>query len=89
MKNTSDHKFSEIDSFEDFRYETERLVFRSKLIEAKLHLAFEDITKVFSFSSLLFSMAKKFVLPRISDLLGFLLKKVDNEAGPQPGNAGD
>lgn len=89
MKSNSNHKFSEIDSFEDFRYETERLVFRSKLIEAKLHLAIVDISKVFSFSNLLFSMAKKFILPRISDLLGFFLKKVDSESGPQPGNAGD
>jgi hypothetical protein len=80
MKITRDHKYSDVESFEDLHYEKERLIFRSKLIEAKLHLAFIDFSKVFSFSNLLISVAKKFFLPKISDLLGFFLNKEDSKS---------
>jgi hypothetical protein len=79
MKNTSDHRYPEIESFDDFAYEKERLVFRSKLIEAKLSLAYLEIIKIFSVSNLFFSLAKEVFLPRITDFLGELIKKAGKD----------
>jgi hypothetical protein len=79
MKKSSDYGFSEISSFEDFRIERERLIFRSKLIEAKLNLSFLHIRTVFSASNIFLSLAKSFILPKISDLLGGLLNNKEED----------
>lgn len=79
MKKTGDHKYSDIESFDDFRFITDRLVLKSRLTEAKIRLSFVDITRVFSFSNLFISVAKTFLMPKLSDLLGFLMSKVDYE----------
>jgi hypothetical protein len=83
MKNRRDHKYSEIASFEDFGIEKERLTFRSKLTEAKLTITYLEISKLFSVSSMLFSVAKEVVLPKISDFLNDLVKKAEKEAFPE------
>jgi hypothetical protein len=83
MKSTGDHRFSEIESFDDFNYEQERLVFRSKLIEAKLNLAYLEIIKIFSLSNLFVSLAKEVFLPRISEFLSNLIKKAENTAADE------
>ncbi len=79
MKNTNDHRYPEIESFEDFTYEKERLVFRSKLIEIKLNISYLEIIKIFSVSNLFFSLAKEVFLPRITDFLAGLIKKPGEE----------
>ena len=89
MKNSYDNKYSEISSFEDFRIERERLIFRSKLIEAKLNLTYLQVSKMFSVSNQFFSIAKEVVLPKISDFLGNLIKKVEKETIPESDNNQD
>jgi hypothetical protein len=83
MKNSPDYKYSEIRSFKDFDIEKERLTFRSKLTEAKLTITYLEISKLFSLSSMLFSVAKEVVLPRISDFLNDLVKKAEKDAFPE------
>jgi len=75
MKNKLDNKYSGISSFEDFRYEKEKLMFRSKLAEAKLNIAYLQVSRMFSVSNLLFSLFREAVLPKISGFLGARIKK--------------
>ena len=83
MKNSRDHKYSEIRSFKDFGIEKERLTFRSKLTEAKLTITYLEISRLFSVSSMLFSVAKEVVLPRVSDFLNDMVKRAEKEAFPE------
>jgi len=77
ISNSHNSRYLKISSFEDFRTEREMLDLRSKLIEAKLKLSFLQVRKMFSVSSLLLSVAREMVLPRISDFLSSLTSKVD------------
>jgi hypothetical protein len=86
MKSNHEHKYSEISSFEDLRIEREHLIFRSRLIEAKLNLSYLHVRKIFSVSNLFVSFAKESILPRISEYLGVLIKKVGKESQPGSGN---
>jgi hypothetical protein len=79
MKNKLDNKYSGISSFEDFRYEKEKLMFRSKLAEVKLNIAYLQVSRMFSVSNLLFSLFREAVLPKISDFLGALIKKTEKK----------
>jgi hypothetical protein len=80
MKNNSIDQYSEITSFEDFRLEKEILLLKKRLIETKIQHSFMQFSKIFTVSNLLFSISKEFILPKISDFLGVLIKKVGNEA---------
>lgn len=86
MKNNYDNKYSEISSFKDFRIEREQLNFKSDLIEAKLKLTYLHVTKMFSVANLFSTIAKEIVLPKVSDFLGNLVKKVGKEAPSEPDN---
>lgn len=79
MKNDYNNKYSEISSFEDFRFERARLKFKSKIIESKLKLTYMQVSNMFSISNLFNSLAKEVILPKISDFLGVLIRKVGNE----------
>lgn len=87
MKSTRGHRYSDIESFDDFNFEQERLVFRSKLIEAKLHLSYLEIIKIFSVSNLFFSLAKEVFLPRITDFLGGLIQTAEKAAAEDNENS--
>jgi hypothetical protein len=80
MMKRNDFKYSDIASFEDFRNEKERLIFRSKLNEAKLNLTYLKLRDIFSISTHLISVAREVLLPRISDFIGGLISKSDREA---------
>jgi hypothetical protein len=80
MKKTNNQMYIDISSFEDFRYEKESLLFRKKLVETKLSLNYLQIRNAFSVSTLLSLVAKEVVLPKISDLLGTLIKWLEKEA---------
>ncbi len=86
MKSSLENKYSDISTFEDFRLERERLIFRSRLIETKLNLTYLQLRKMFSVSNLFFSFAKETVLPKIADYLGDLIQKVVKENAPVPDN---
>lgn len=73
------HPYSEISTFEDFRIERERLILKKKILEVKLHISYIQIIKIFSISNLLISSAKEFILPKISDIIGSLLKNADSD----------
>lgn len=77
MKNSQTSRFDEISSFEDFRLEIERQKLKRHLIEAKLNLNIAKFTRFFSLSNLIISYAKEYILPRISDFIGILLKKTE------------
>jgi hypothetical protein len=86
MKNNYDNKYSEITSFEDFRIEREQLNFKSDLIEAKLKLTYLQVTEMLSVANLFNTIAKEVVLPKVSDFLGNLVKKVGKEASSDSDN---
>ncbi|HNW57591.1 MAG TPA: hypothetical protein PLR88_07135 [Bacteroidales bacterium] len=86
MKINHENSFSEISSFEDFRKEKERLDFKSNLIEARLKLAYLQITERLSISNLVTSIARETVLPKISGFLGDLIKKVGTDTKSEPDN---
>lgn len=85
MKSNQKYNYSEISSFEDFRLEREQLIFKSRLIESKLNLTFLHIREMFSVSNLFFAFAKETVLPKISDFIGELIKKVGKEPDTETG----
>jgi hypothetical protein len=74
MKRNNNQPYSDIVSFSDFQLEKERLLLKKKLIETSLSLRFQQIGKIFSLSGSILSLAKEFILPRISGLLEWLLK---------------
>ncbi len=85
MKKTH-RKYSEISSFDDFHSEKEKLKSRSELAEAKLRLTQSEVRKMFSVASQFFSLAREVVLPKISDLINVLIKKVRKEPPSEPDN---
>ena len=79
MKKHNDSHYSEISSFEDFRVESEMLKLRSKFIETKLSLSYQQVRKFFSVSNLFSNVARDFILPRISDFLNVLIGKAEKK----------
>jgi hypothetical protein len=79
MKSNQKFDYPEISSFEDFRAEKERLIFRSRLIESKLSLNYLHFREMYSVSNLFISFAKETIFPKISDLIGELIKKFGRE----------
>jgi hypothetical protein len=73
MKKSNDHYYHGIVTFEDFRLEKERLILKSKLIEAKINMEIIMIREVFSVSNLVFSFAKEYILPKISGIFSEIL----------------
>lgn len=71
----NNHIYSEINSFEDFQKEREKLLLKRELIETKISLNFHKLTQSFSIVNLLISAGKEFLLPKISTFIGGLLKK--------------
>ena len=79
MKKSQTYKYSYISSFEDFSIEKDRLIQKSKHIEERFNLSYQMINRVFSISNLLFSLVKEYVIPKISEFLGSLIKKVESK----------
>jgi hypothetical protein len=75
--NNNNQAYSGISSFEDFKLEKERLLLKVELIETRLSFNFEKIRNVFSVSTMLFSLAKEYIMPKISDFLGGMFKKTE------------
>jgi hypothetical protein len=75
---SKDQSYPGISSFEDFRLEKERLLLKMELIETRMSFNFEKIRSVFSVSSMLFSLAKEYLMPKISDFLGGMFKSGDS-----------
>ena len=80
-------KYSDISSFDDFHSEKEKLRHRGELVEARLRLTQSEVRKMFSVAGQFFSLAREVVLPKISELINVLIKKVRKEEPPEPGNA--
>jgi hypothetical protein len=79
MKKNSDSYYSELTSFEDLRLERTRLTLKSRLLETRININFEELRETFSFSGLVFSMIKEFFFSKIGDILGIFTKKSENE----------
>jgi hypothetical protein len=79
MVKNNNHPYKEISSFEDFRLERQRLILKGKLIEAKINMEFNLIREVFSFSNVILSFAKEFILPYITDFLSVFSKQDDDD----------
>ncbi len=89
MKRISNHKYSHLKSFDDFKSEREKLAFRNKLNEVKIELSYSRLKSMFSVSNSLFSLLKEAVLPRFSGLLDFLLKKTKVKTDSDTDNKGE
>jgi len=79
MKSNQKFNYSDISSFEDFQRERDRLIFKTRLIESKLSLTYLHIREMYSASNLFFSFAKATILPKISDYIGDLIRRVEKE----------
>jgi len=79
MKRTDDHFYPGITNFEDFRLEKQRLILKSKLIEAKIDMEIIMIRDVFSVSNLIFSFAKEFILPKITGIFEDILNPAKSD----------
>jgi len=78
------NKYSEISSFDDFHTEKEKLKSRGELVESRLSLTQSEVRKMFSVAGQFFSLAREVVLPKISELINVLIKKVRKEASAAP-----
>jgi len=76
--NNTNQLYSGISSFEDFKLEKERLLLKAELIETRLSFNFEKIRNVFSVSSMMISLAKEYIMPKITEFLGGMFKKADS-----------
>ena len=74
----TNQEYAEIASLEDFKLEKERLLLKAELIETRLRYNFEKIRNVFSVTSMVFSFAKEFIIPKISDFFGNLFNKAED-----------
>ena len=81
------NKYSEISSFDDFHTEKEKLKSRGELVESRLRLTQSEVRKMFSVAGQFFSLAREVVLPKISELVNVLIKKVRKEENPESGSA--
>jgi hypothetical protein len=81
MKRNSDHPYNSIESFEDFHLERQRLILKGKLSEAKINMEIIQIRQLFSVSNVVLSLAREFILPKISGLIEetLNLRKRDKE----------
>jgi hypothetical protein len=79
MKRANDHYYSDITSFEDFRLEKQRLILKSKLIEAKINMDILLIRELFSVSNLILSFARDYILPKISGIFEDMLNLRNSE----------
>ena len=78
------NKYSEISSFDDFHTEKEKLKSRGELVEARLRLTQSEVRRMFSVAGQFFSLAREVVLPKISELMNVLIKKVRKEESAAP-----
>lgn len=74
----SNHPYSNITSFEDFDLEQERLMMKQKLIEARLSHSISKLGAIFSVTNVVFSLAKEFIYPKISNILSSFITKLKN-----------
>jgi len=79
MKRFNDHYYPGITNFEDFRLEKQRLILKSKLTEAKINMEIIMIREVFSVSSLFFSFAKEFILPKFTGMFEDILNRAGSD----------
>jgi hypothetical protein len=80
------NKYAGISSFDDFQTEKEKLKSRSELVETKLRLTQSEVRKMFSVAGQFFSLAREVVLPKISELVTVLIKKVRKEVPSESDN---
>jgi hypothetical protein len=73
MKRNVDYPYNSISSFEDFHLERQRLILKSKLIEARINMEIILIRQVFSVSNVVSSFAREFILPKISGIIEEIL----------------
>jgi len=78
MKTNNDHPYNSITSFEDFRFEKERLILKGKLIEARINMEIILLRQFFSVSNLVMSFTREFILPKITGILEDLLARRNN-----------
>ena len=50
MKNNNRHIYSSITSFEDFKFEKDRLLIKKEIIEARIKLNYKQFSHIFSIS---------------------------------------
>lgn len=80
MKPGKEYFYSDISSFEDFQTEKERLKMKLKMTELRLNHSLAIITRVFSVSSMIISLAKDYIIPKISELLAGIVNKEEEKA---------
>jgi hypothetical protein len=78
MKINHDNRYYMITSLEDFHLEKQRLILKSKLIEAKIKMEIILIRELFSISNVVLSFAREFIIPKISGILEEIMNLRNN-----------
>lgn len=79
MKINNDHPYHSIASFEDFRLERDRLILKSRLIEAKINMEMILMRQFFSVPNLVLQLARELILPKIKWILEEILNLRNNK----------
>jgi hypothetical protein len=75
MKKNNDYHYSGITSFDDLRLERARLILKSKLIETKIQIDILQTREVFSISTLVLSLVRKYIPQDIFGIVEAIFNK--------------
>ena len=80
MKNNVSYKYADISSFRDIKTEKERLKLKKSIAEAKFELRYMQFRETLSVTNMFMSLAREFIVPKVSDILSRLAKKSGNNS---------
>jgi len=83
MKSSVSDKYAGISSFRDIKAEKERLKLKKSIAEAKLELRYMQFRETLSVTNMFISLAREFVVPKISDIINRLAKKSGSDSPGQ------
>ena len=83
MKSSVSDKYAGISSFRDIKAEKERLKLKKSIAEAKLELRYMQFRETLSVTNMFISLAREFVVPKISDIINRQAKKSGSDSPGQ------
>ncbi len=79
MRKSNDLNYDRLSSFDDIRFERKRLTLKGKLLESRISIELGQIRERFSLTTLTSTFARAFFLPKVSSLIGVILRKIEDK----------
>jgi hypothetical protein len=79
MRKSNYRNYDRLSSFDDIRFERKRLTLKGKLLESRISIELGQIRDKFSLTTLTSTFARAFFLPKVSGLLGAILRKIEDK----------